>query len=479
MSAQRLPHPGGDNGDWGDILNGFLEVSHNGDGTLIPQAVIDAGAITTANIVSANTIRPTSGAPTSEPQDQAGDFAYDSTANVMYGPFVGTGTSGTWPAGVSLGGGGGFNAFSVVSSGTTTMVADTLYITNGSDQFNLPSTISAEQMFGVVRGNNTATLTITAAAGQTINGGSAGGSITIPATVANNLGTVVLLAVSSTALWILSTANTDAGIGATYGGENVFNALTQFKGSVEFFGKFAFNITTKNTSSLPYTSLYSDNIIELTGSTTGQTLTLGNASFAAGQLQEVINASSVYVTLAASSGTTEITGLSAGARCTLRWDGTNWYAVGTHGLITSGTRLATQVYAPTSKATYSVTGTTLTAIDTINMTVSFTAPPSGNVEVSLTGSGYCPTAGNLYWALLDHTSGALRGTAMRVTSQTFIGTTVKTEITGLTPGMTYQIDWAIANDTSGDVANTYAQGQTSTTIAAAGAGPAVMAVTAL
>jgi len=44
MATQRLPIPGQDDGTWGDILNGFLEVSHNADGTLIPSAVTAAGA---------------------------------------------------------------------------------------------------------------------------------------------------------------------------------------------------------------------------------------------------------------------------------------------------------------------------------------------------------------------------------------------------------------------------------------------------
>lgn len=34
MSAARLPVPGDDGGTWGDILNDFLLVSHNGDGSL-------------------------------------------------------------------------------------------------------------------------------------------------------------------------------------------------------------------------------------------------------------------------------------------------------------------------------------------------------------------------------------------------------------------------------------------------------------
>lgn len=38
----RLPTPGSDSGQWGQILNDYLAVSHNSDGTLktIPQATI-------------------------------------------------------------------------------------------------------------------------------------------------------------------------------------------------------------------------------------------------------------------------------------------------------------------------------------------------------------------------------------------------------------------------------------------------------
>jgi hypothetical protein len=44
----QLPTPGQDNGTWGNILNDFLQVSHNSDGTLLTSAVITAGALTTA-----------------------------------------------------------------------------------------------------------------------------------------------------------------------------------------------------------------------------------------------------------------------------------------------------------------------------------------------------------------------------------------------------------------------------------------------
>src|SRR5580700_8150622 len=52
--SQRLPIPGSDNGTWGNILNGFLEVSHNADGTLSTSAVTSAlpNPIPTTNLGS-------------------------------------------------------------------------------------------------------------------------------------------------------------------------------------------------------------------------------------------------------------------------------------------------------------------------------------------------------------------------------------------------------------------------------------------
>lgn len=47
----RLPTPGSDSGSWGDILNDFLKVSHNTDGTIKDSAVSDAGAATNTSVV--------------------------------------------------------------------------------------------------------------------------------------------------------------------------------------------------------------------------------------------------------------------------------------------------------------------------------------------------------------------------------------------------------------------------------------------
>ena len=54
MTAQRLPIPGQDDGTWGDILNGFLEVSHAADGTLNASTVgttqLQDNAVTNAKL---------------------------------------------------------------------------------------------------------------------------------------------------------------------------------------------------------------------------------------------------------------------------------------------------------------------------------------------------------------------------------------------------------------------------------------------
>lgn len=59
----RLPQPGGDVGQWGNLLNEYLQVSHNDNGTLKDSAVssskVQDGAITAAKISTTNA--PTSG----------------------------------------------------------------------------------------------------------------------------------------------------------------------------------------------------------------------------------------------------------------------------------------------------------------------------------------------------------------------------------------------------------------------------------
>lgn len=59
----RLPEPGGDSGQWGDILNDYLSVAHTTDGTLkagsVSEATLQNNAITVAKIATSSS--PTSG----------------------------------------------------------------------------------------------------------------------------------------------------------------------------------------------------------------------------------------------------------------------------------------------------------------------------------------------------------------------------------------------------------------------------------
>lgn len=56
----RLPQPGGDAGNWGQLLNDYLSQSHNGDGTLKPiaQSTITNLQADLASKVTSGTLAP-------------------------------------------------------------------------------------------------------------------------------------------------------------------------------------------------------------------------------------------------------------------------------------------------------------------------------------------------------------------------------------------------------------------------------------
>lgn len=47
----RLPVPGSDKGTWGDILNDYLSVSHDPDGTVKPSAITEGGGASDSSVV--------------------------------------------------------------------------------------------------------------------------------------------------------------------------------------------------------------------------------------------------------------------------------------------------------------------------------------------------------------------------------------------------------------------------------------------
>jgi hypothetical protein len=140
--------------------------------------------------------------------------------------------------------------------------------------------------------------------------------------------------------------------------------------------------------------------------------------------------------------------------------------------------LAVAQYAPTDTATYTTTSTTPVAIDSTNLTVSFTVPGSGKVVVELEANATGNAAGGSYYALLNHTGGAQVGgaTAYNLLDNTTVASPSKSiYLTGLTPNDVLQLDWAwfTSDDTKGlsmDVAG--GEGSTSPVWA----GPATMKV---
>jgi hypothetical protein len=89
----RLPTPGGDNGQWGSILNDFLEVEHNGDGTLKRAGEIDS-AVQSVNGKSGNSITlaasDISAIATSQVGANSGVASLDSTGKLTVGQVPGT-----------------------------------------------------------------------------------------------------------------------------------------------------------------------------------------------------------------------------------------------------------------------------------------------------------------------------------------------------------------------------------------------------
>jgi hypothetical protein len=113
---------------------------------------------------------------------------------------------------------------------------------------------------------------------------------------------------------------------------------------------------------------------------------------------------------------------------------------GTQG--TGNALLALLEYAPGTQALYSTTSTTPVAVDSTNLTISFVAPPSGNVLVRLSGA-VDSTDAMSYFCLLTHgTTTQISKTGIAAASNANADSrSVPFSITGLTPGNTYQYDW--------------------------------------
>lgn len=105
----RLPQPGGDEGDWGNVLNTFLTVSHNADGTLqngsVNATTLGVGAVATAHLqngsVTAAKLSATSPADGQVLGYSAGALSWTSPAGT---PLATSSTTGTITLAGDLGG---------------------------------------------------------------------------------------------------------------------------------------------------------------------------------------------------------------------------------------------------------------------------------------------------------------------------------------------------------------------------------------
>ena len=100
----RLPTPGGDDGNWGDILNDFLEVAHNADGSLKDVVHLDGNeTITGIKTFSVSPIVPTPTTSAAAATKAYVDATVISGATGATGPAGGVGSQGvtgaTGPAG--------------------------------------------------------------------------------------------------------------------------------------------------------------------------------------------------------------------------------------------------------------------------------------------------------------------------------------------------------------------------------------------
>jgi hypothetical protein len=153
------------------------------------------------------------------------------------------------------------------------------------------------------------------------------------------------------------------------------------------------------------------------------------------------------------TGVTSVSLNTQGATALLWADGTNWHFLNTPPAAAwysaPGTILTGSQYATAANSTYTTTSNSPTAIDTNNLTLSFTAPSSGQVWVRWSAFvGEAGGGGNVSFGLVTHGTSTVVGAMEGVLANA--GTSANREtfeqlLTGLTAGTTYNLDLAWTN----------------------------------
>ena len=142
--------------------------------------------------------------------------------------------------------------------------------------------------------------------------------------------------------------------------------------------------------------------------------------------------------------------------------GVKWAAAGSSSAV-----LAQKIYNPGTLASYTITATSQTDVDATNLAVTFTAPSSGNVLVTLTAGFQIPNGAasaytTLYWGLRESTtlifeSFMFGGAFLSSAAWDQMGT-ARFVVTGLTSGSSHTYKWGHRLDTASKTAKLYAGG---------------------
>jgi|GEM_PF-3376190 len=134
MPISRLPIPGSDDGTWGEVLNDFLMVSHNADGTLVAASTIAAKAADDSvvhntgdeTVAGTKTFQASPVVPTPTLGEQAASKAYVDSVASSGAPAASATNQGLIRLGGDLGGAGGTADVPVIAADaiTTSKLAD-------------------------------------------------------------------------------------------------------------------------------------------------------------------------------------------------------------------------------------------------------------------------------------------------------------------------------------------------------------------
>ncbi len=107
-------------------------------------------------------------------------------------------------------------------------------------------------------------------------------------------------------------------------------------------------------------------------------------------------------------------------------------------------------YNPSTLVDKTTTSTTGADVDATNLVITFTAPASGNVVVTLNGTGYLSVADYYHWCLRDTGGNNIAGQTQVVNdgpANDEARFTAKFYVTGLTGSVTYRWGFFVASGT--------------------------------